>query len=303
MGMRCQVHALLAEGRAGARKCSGGADVASEGISRRAGGYRDQRNTGYLNERLGMYHRLFWTTRASVFVILFVSQNACAGPLVSWQASSGNTPDQIANAWTLVDTANPEMPVLVNGVLTLSTSQQAESMYYDQRAPLLDTSSPFFIETRVRYVSGSTELPSRAPITILFTTARNVGNALFIEHDRVFFNTQNITAGPKVSVDTNDVFHTYRINYDGSGGLTLLYDGRTILTGSTFNSALFNGETPRILWGEFSGAAYGVSEWQYFAHNAAIAVPEPSSIAMCVVLFGGAPILCRARCRNPGWLK
>lgn len=152
-------------------------------------------------------------------------------------------------------------------------------MFYIQREPIVDTSGPFFIEARLRFVSGSSSLASRAPISIAFTTAPNIGTTLFIGLDRVFFNTGDATAGPSAVVDTNGAFHTYRIDYDGAGALSLAYDGNTVLAGATFTSASFNGPQERIAWGEGSILAFGTSEWQYFQHNA-LAVPEPSSAAL-----------------------
>ena len=228
---------------------------------------------------------------ATAFGLCAVSTHAAQ--VLDWQAASGLLPDQISPAWTLIDSATIENPALVGGVLTLSTSVEAENMAYIQTEPLIDTVSPFYIEARVRYVSGFSSSAARAPIIIGLTTAPNIGNILFIGEDEVFFNVANHTAGAKISVDTNDAFHTYRIEYDGAGGLNLLYDGGAILTGSTFDSAPFNGSQQRIFWGEASLLTYGVSEWISVEHNAL--VPIPAAIWLFASAFAGLGWMQRKR--------
>lgn len=222
---------------------------------------------------------------AAATLLLFVihGQPALAGFVSNYQASSGLLPNQISPPYTLFDDANPENPSVAGGILTLSTSENAERIFYSQLAPVVDTSGAFFIEARMRFVSGSTSSPSRAPFSISFTTAPGVGNALFIDRDSVFFNIASNTAGPKVAVDTDGAFHTYRIDYSGAGGLTLRYDGNPvpILVGSTFSSLDFNGSQERIAWGPGSILSFGTSEWQYFQHNA-LAVPEPEAYALFI---------------------
>lgn len=209
---------------------------------------------------------------------------AAAGYISSWSAASGLYPDQISPPYSLFD-SSPADPVLAGGVLTVSTSAQLQQMYYRQLDPIVDTSGPFFIEARVRLASGAASDPSRAPISITFTTAPNVGNVLHIDHDSVFFLKDNLVFDTKVAVDTNDAFHKYRIVYDGAGGLTLSWDDTEILTGETFFSTAANGPTERITWGQSSQLAFGTSEWVYFTHNA-LAVPEPQTYLMLLAGLG-----------------
>jgi hypothetical protein len=213
------------------------------------------------------------------------SQQALAGFVSDYQASSGLFPDQISPPYTLFDEASPENPALSGGILTLSTSADAERMFYIQLEPIVDTSDPFFIEARIRFVSGSSSHVSRAPISIALTTAPDIGNTLFIDRDRVFFNTGEATPGPSALVDTDGAFHTYRIDYNGAGALALAYDGVPVLAGATFASSGFNGSQERISWGMGSVLSFGTSDWQFFRHNA-LAVPEPQTYALLLAGLG-----------------
>jgi hypothetical protein len=116
------------------------------------------------------------------------SANAPA-PLSNGLNAAGLFPNPISPPYTLFDEASPENPALAGGILTLSTSTNSERMFYVQLEPIVDTSGPFFIEARLRFVSGSSSHPSRGPISIVLTTAPNVGTSLQIDQDRVFFNT------------------------------------------------------------------------------------------------------------------
>jgi hypothetical protein len=255
-----------------------------------------------------------WLTSVALATTGFVcapGEAIAANFVFDWQASSGLTPDQMNPSWSLGDTASPEAPQLINNVLRLSTSANSESMYYIQASSTVDTSSAFFIETRLRFASGSTSYPTaRAPIAIALTTAPNIGNALFIDQDQVYFLTGNLSSGPKVRVDTDDNFHTYRIQYDGAGGLSLLYDDQPILSGSTFSSSAANGSQQRILWGEGSIYTHGVSEWAYFRHNALkpsvipaqpTSVPEPTSLLGLAAIGAAAAGSALKGCCKRNW--
>lgn len=156
-------------------------------------------------------------------------------------------------------------------------------MYYAQAGEMVDTSGSFVIEARLRYVSGATDHPDRTGSSIGFVTAPNIGNALFIHDDEVFFNSGNMDKGPSALVDTNDAFHTYRIEVSADGSLALYYDSLPILTAATFFSEPFNGPTQGVMWGDGTFLASATSEWSSFSHNA-LAVPLPAS----AWLFGSA---------------
>ncbi len=91
------------------------------------------------------------------------------------------------------------------------------------------------IEARVKLGSGSTSAATRAPIVVAATTSPNVGSALWIGEDEIFINNADFVKGPTANVDTDDAFHTYRIEVTGAS-VDVFYDGALTLTGSTFTS-------------------------------------------------------------------
>ncbi len=190
-----------------------------------------------------------------------------------WRGASGSTPDQVCPAWTLTDTAEPEDPVLGAGVLAISTSENGENVYYGQVAPVVSIPDQLVIETRARFVEGSSATPARATGFVGWSTQPIVGNALFIDRDEIFLLAANDARGASATVDTDDAPHTYRIVVDGTvdGSLvTVFYDGAPTLTGVLFTSGDAFAPTPRIIWGEASLVASGALEFESFRHNAAI---------------------------------
>lgn len=186
----------------------------------------------------------------------------------TYEASSGVFPDEVCPPWTPIVAQSPADPLLSGGKLLISTLVDGENVAYIQSAPDIVVPDPLVIETRVKFVSGSASIPARAPIMILFTTSPNVGNALLIGADEIFINADNLVKGDSAIVDTNDAFHTYRIEVSGTGSIEVFYDDVLMLTGSTFTSVDFNGGVERVEWGEISLFAFGTSEWELVRHNA-----------------------------------
>ena len=90
--------------------------------------------------------------------------------------------------------------------------------------------------------------------------------------DRIFLTPEfGSVVDDEAFVDTDDAFHTYRIEVAANGSIEVFYDDVSTLTGSSFVSA----SLPGISWGEASISALGTSEWTMFSHNAG--VPEPST--------------------------
>jgi hypothetical protein len=221
--------------------------------------------------------------------------------LVTWEASSGLYPHQISPPYTLFDTAAAD-PNLSAGVLTLTSSTSAmDVLGYDHSGAVLDVPLNLTIEARVRFVSGDSATPNRAPIGIQFVPAPGATNFLFIEGDAIFLNNAGDVRGPSVVVDTDDSFHTYRIEVTGTGvgsPFSVFYDNGAlpVLTGALISSAA---TTPFIEWGDLSESAGGVSEWQLFQHNAA-AVPEAPAVTY--MLIGGMVLAASRVIRPVRWL-
>jgi hypothetical protein len=225
--------------------------------------------------------------------------------IATWHASSGLLPTQASPAWTLVDTANPENPILDNGVLTIGTSGQSELLYYrmDGAAVALPDSGPYWMEATMQYVSGGwTTSWWRAPalMSIRFDNGR-IAIAEF-RRDSIFLRAGDNTLGSvNNSVDTDDSFHTYRMEVLGttSGSVVNLFqDGQLIVSDNSVYNA---GSSMGVAFGEGSTLAYGVSRWTYVSHNmAAVASPVPEPTSAALLLLGGLGVAATVRRRRQG---
>ncbi len=236
-------------------------------------------------------------TRALVLSLLAASPSAWSADVITdWDAALG-LPTASTPAWLQTGDALS----LTAGVLTLSTSSNADNVYFMQDSsvnPGFSTLAGAAIEARLRYVSGGTSGDARDAGFLGVTQNGNWGNALFIGNGRIFIGTDTNTRGATAFVDTS-VFHTYRIDLGASAGgsasFSVAVDGVTVLSGSTYNSASDSGLGQRFFWGEGSSLAYGTTEWQ-FVRDAA-PVPEPATWALWTAgLLGAGVRLRRRRC-------
>ncbi len=214
-----------------------------------------------------------------------------------WTAGSGLLPSQAAPPFTLVDTADPENPVLANNLLRLSGNLVAETMYYILSGAGIGLPSVLEVDFSMRYVSGNRSTSVVAPAGVAITTsASGAGIALWIGQDEAFLSSASGGRGDSINtIDTDGALHDHRIVVGGAAGgsaVQLWQDGVAILGGNTFNSHSLNGTVPRVLFGEFSVRAAGVSEWTSFRAGAVSAVPEP---AAAWLLLAGAPLLALRR--------
>jgi len=221
--------------------------------------------------------------RRSFFGLLLVAvPTAARGAVVIWDGSSGQTPDQITPAYTLLNTST-NAPVLSGGVLTLATPAGGNDILgYRHTGAQLNVPANLDIVARVKLDSGASSFGNRAPVGIQFATGGGGKNFLWIDRDTIFLNADGDVRGPSATVDTDGDFHTYHIEVAGTGvgsPVSVSYDdGPTpILTGSLFAS----GTGAEISWGDLSEAVSGTSEWTHFEHNAA-EVPEPMAAALAL---------------------
>jgi hypothetical protein len=149
----------------------------------------------------------------------------------------------------------------------MATSVDAETMSFFHTGAQVTMPDDLVIEARMKLVSGSSSTNDRGPALIGFTTAPGIGGVLQFGVDDVFLLSSCTVRGATAPVDTNDSFHTYRIEVT-AGAITVYQDAVQILTGSSFDSVSCNGNEARVIFGVFSISSHGVSEWQTFEHNA-----------------------------------
>jgi len=200
---------------------------------------------------------------------------ATAQTVQLWEASSGLLPSEAGLPWQLTDTASPEDPLLGSGVLTLATDPDAELLYFTQAGDAVSIPLDLVVETTLRLLSGSAAAAHRAPVSVSYTLAPYFGGSLQIGLDEIFLLADNNLKGDSAAVDTDDEFHTYRIEVDSSGEAVVFYDDVATLSGNSFVSTPANGPVPRLTWGMASSYSHGVAEWVSFEHNAGVPLVPP----------------------------
>jgi len=221
------------------------------------------------------------------FVALCLVPAIHASAIASWTGTSGLLPTSATPPWLYygepADTAT-----LTNDFVTLETNPDSARATYFQEYYALAVPDNLVIEATMRYVSGSSATPGRTAAGISFFPSKGVANWLWIGPDAIFVNAGGrFIKGAEAAVDTNDAFHTYRIELQGTGngsGFDVFYDGALMLSGTLFPDD--EDQDPELGWGDVAYEASGISEWKGFSHNAAI--PEPTigcSLLAGIVLF------------------
>ena len=219
-----------------------------------------------------------------------------------WNAASGELPNVVDPAWTLVDEGGGS-PSFANGVLTLQTSGgHSARQYYTMQGAELDFTggAPFWIEAEMRFESGSQTAGwwrAGAQISFRFSNGRQA--VLGIREDSIYILNGDNSAGDTAVVDTDDAFHTYRMEALGtsSGSTVNVYqDGVLVLT----DNALYSiGASAAVSWGEASQIATGTTHWKRVSHNmagtAVPAVPEPGAWALMAAGLLGVGAAVRRR--------
>jgi hypothetical protein len=105
-----------------------------------------------------------------------------------------------------------------------------------------------------------------------FTMASNIGNTLFIGKDEIFLGNGHASRGAPTAVDTDEAFHTYRVEVDGAtstSDVRVYQDNILRLSGALYTDGPDNGSEPRVYFGEVSSLAHGTSLWAKFSQNGA----------------------------------
>jgi parallel beta-helix repeat protein len=184
-----------------------------------------------------------------------------------WESASGEFPDSACPPWELIVRETPGDPLFIGDFLKLETTDTLEGLYYRMIDPNLAIPDTLVIETRVRLDSGFTTLTSYAPIGIFFEIAPDTGNMLWIDSGHIFLWSSNGVVGDEAIVDTDDDFHTYRIEVYNDGSILVYYDNFQTLSGSVFGYTGWPDFTS-INFGMASLHSYGSSSWLHFRHNA-----------------------------------
>lgn len=202
-----------------------------------------------------------------------VQADAMLTTLSVWDGVDG-LPEASCVPWTLLDTADPEAPVLAAGVLTLADDVDAEVLAYAHGPDVLAMPEELVIEAQVRYGSGSAQGDSRSGAYVGFTLDDDRKNSLYIDDGVVFILTAENTRGPSYSGPTTDAQHRYRIEANTTtGAIEVFRDDVSIIVGTTFASPYPVDEG--ISWGEGSIVARGTADWTTVSHNALVPVACP----------------------------
>lgn len=200
-----------------------------------------------------------------------IPTNACFNSI--WEASSVLLPDEVCPPWNIGNNADTEIPQLQGDTLVLATSVNAENMRYIQIASVgvpLSIPDTWVIEFAVRYVSGASADASFSHISVqLIADVGDLGQGNFfhIGQDEIYLWSSFATKGPTATVDTDDSFHTYRIEVNLLTDIKVYYDDSLTLVGTIFPSAGF-GSTELLTFGDVTGVSFGESRWLSFKHNA-----------------------------------
>ncbi|MBT9503564.1 MAG: PEP-CTERM sorting domain-containing protein [Burkholderiaceae bacterium] len=211
-----------------------------------------------------------------------------AQALVStWDGSSDLLPEQVDPSWTLID-EGAGSPSFAGGVLTIqTTSTHGARQYYTMGGTDLDFTggAPYWLEAEMKYISGSqTSGWWRAPGHMSFRFESGRIAVLEIRKDLIYIRNGDNSAGDSAVVDTDEAFHTYRMEALGTAAGTTVnvyQDGLLVLSDNALYAA---GGGASVSWGEASTLATGTTQWKRVSHNmAAVAVtpvPEPGTWAL-----------------------
>jgi hypothetical protein len=206
----------------------------------------------------------------------------------NWYGTAHVFPNEGCPAWALEQNTVPVMPVFTGDSLRLNALSADQYMDYSQSGSLVAPGDTFVCEFRMRFVSGNYGDPGQRAAGVFVRFSNNNYAKLMIGKDEFFIWNANNSKGTSVFAETDDLFHTYRIEVMNKTSIRVFYDGNLALTGATvFGSS---GEK-EITFGKLSGNSFGQSKWLWFRHNAStesnnsqIALLQPVNQAVDIVL-------------------
>ena len=223
----------------------------------------------------------------------------------SWSASSGLWPSQASTNWTYYGDSRTVAPAIYGHFMLMDTTQNRRVSYFES-AGCIDIPNNLTIEFNTRIWSRNACLDTVSPASVFFGLGNGLGSVLYMGRDDVWLSGGNNTRGAgSTSVDTDDSFHTYRIEVSGltlGSAINVFYDGglNPLFTGSVVYDPTLNGNEERIGFGDITREDSGVSKWDYLWHNAKCvpidSVPEPTTAALLIA--GGAMLLARRNRRK-----
>lgn len=209
-----------------------------------------------------------------------------------WSASSGLRPDQSSPYWALNYTIPVTMPTVTGGVMQLNTAAKSSREFFTFGPGGIQMPDALTIEFRARFVSSVADQDTFSPLSVYFCIGNGLGSAFYLGADDAWLAAPNLSRGVAATVDTDNAFHTYRIELSGStigSSINVYYDNiaAPLLTSTVVHDVAVYGNSPQIGFGDSSTKDSGVSQWEYLWHNASCipinAVPEPTAATLLIV--------------------
>lgn len=246
-----------------------------------------------------MKNRSSWLRMLSV-VTLSGSLFTADAAIESWSASSGLWPSQASTNWSYNGSSLSVTPAIYGHFMLIDTVQNRRLSYFES-AGCLDMPQTLTIEFNMRMWWRNACWDNVSSAAVYFGFGNGLGSALYLGRDDVWLSGGNNTRGAgNSSVDTDDEFHTYRIEVSGmslGSAINVYYDdaANPLFTGSVVHDLALNGNEERIGFGDITREDSGVSKWDYLWHNAACVpievVPEPTSATLLIA--SGMALLAR----------
>ena len=200
--------------------------------------------------------------------VLAMAGNTAAETYVM-DPTTGLYPDEYCQPFELSETGTSgSVDITEGGLVQIETTTASDTFYYKISGSDISIDNGLIIEAEVEVLSGSDNYSHRGVAGIGFTAVYEKRNVLYIEEDEAFLLSAPATRGDSVSIGSGS--HEYRIVVDSNEVVSVFIDDEATasLTGTLLSG--YTGQNVKISWGDLTDGEYGVSEWEYFKHNACI---------------------------------